>query len=165
MLPPPFAEEGDPMNPMEFEANPREVTAPAQIRESDALRLFLLCHSREVGGAMALWTHRYIRVPKDSTRPRSRAQQSHDTTAHEIYLFLGIRIHMMLHPEVKVEAYRKGTGYARNHGHAAYVSRNRFQELGMRFRVAPPTATDVYGWVCQASGLCSIAMLMCFVTG
>lgn len=135
---PPIAEKGDHFEPMKIEDFPRKINLPSHIEYPNALDLFLLYYPIEIIESIVQWTNEYNRVPKDPNKPNCRANRWYETNTDEIYLFFGIRVHMTLHPEYEIADYWKASQLGRNHGFTNYMSKDRYLELHMRFRVAPP---------------------------
>ena len=75
---------------------------------------------------------------------KSRANAWYPTCAKEIYTFFAIRIYMTLFPMNQISDYwdtRIGTPY---HYFTGYMTRDRFQELRMRYRTYQPGIKDIY---------------------
>jgi hypothetical protein len=61
-----------------------------------------------------------------------------------MYIYFAIRIYMTVYDLNKVEDYWDTKKMVPYHYITRYMARDRFQELHMRYRVAPQHVTDIY---------------------
>ncbi len=121
--------------PMEIPYFPRNITLPAHANANDPISIFDLYYTPGVIEEIVRRTNNCIREPPDLHKPYSRANAWHLTCPQEISVFLGIRIYMTIVVENEIADYWSTTGLTCIHPFTSYMSRNRFQELHLRFRL------------------------------
>jgi hypothetical protein len=134
---PPLQEKGDKFIPLECPDFEAEITLPMDVSPDDPITLFTLYYTPEIIDQIVRHTNNAPRTAQDPTRPHARAKLWYPTCAKEIYLFLAIRIYMTLFPQDKVADYWSTSKLFPQHEIIRYMSRDRYQELHMRYRVAP----------------------------
>lgn len=134
---PPIESRGDEFLPMECPDFDLEITLPDHVSPDDPITLFTLYYTPEIINTIVLHTNNYSREPQDDTKPYARATQWYPTSSSEIYIFLAIRIYMTLFAMDDIADYWSTHPLFPQHPITQYISRNRFQELHMRYRVVP----------------------------
>jgi nitric oxide reductase large subunit len=112
-----------------------EITLPDDVSPDDPISLFTMYYTPEIIDTIVQYTNNYQREPRDPSRPDARAKQWYPTHAGEIYIYLAIRIYMTLYVQNEISDYWDSRVITPTHYITKYMSRNRFQELHMRFRV------------------------------
>jgi hypothetical protein len=134
---PPLRKKGDKFIPFECPDFDFKITLPPDTSPDDPITLFTLYYTPEIIESIVQHTNNAPRKAQDPSKPNARANQWYPTCAGEIYLFLAIKIYMTLFPMDKVADYWNSHKLFPRHVITQYMSRNRFQELHMRYRVAP----------------------------
>jgi Transposase IS4 len=140
----PLQKRGTQFQPMECPEFDFQIRLPRRIDPRDAFALFSLYYTPEIIESMVKYTNSSPRKAHDPAKARSRANAWYPTCAKEIYTFFGIRIYMTVFPLNQIEEYwdtRLGTPF---HYFTRYMSRDRFQELRMRYRTCEPQIKDIY---------------------
>lgn len=73
--------------------------------------------------------------------PEARGKDWYDTNRQEIYLYLAIRIYMMIVILNEIEDYWVASPMRPIHPVCKYLSRKRYEELHIRFRLGPRKET------------------------
>jgi hypothetical protein len=141
---PPLQEKGDEFIPFECPNFEFEITLPADTSPDDLITLFTLYYTSDIIDQIVQHTNNHPRKSQDLSKPNARVNQWYPTCAEEIYLFLAIRIYMTLFPMDEVADYWSSNKLFPQHRIIQYMSRNRFQELHMRYRVAPPGHQELW---------------------
>lgn len=141
---PPLKTKGDQFIPLECPDFDFEITLPMDASPDDPISLFILYYTPEIIDQIVQHTNNHIREPQDPTALFGRANNWYSTTKGEIYLYFGIRIYMTLFPLDEIADYWSTHELYPRHRIMQYISRNRFQELHMRFRVAPAGHTTLW---------------------
>jgi Transposase IS4 len=95
-------------------------------------------------------TNNYIRQPKDDLQPFARANDWYSTDRGELYLYFAIRIYITLVVLNEISDYWDKTKIMLTHEITKWMSRDRFQELHMRVRLAGMEADGPYTKVSKA---------------
>ena len=95
-------------------------------------------------------TNNYIRQPKDDLQPFARANGWYPTDRGELYLYFAIRIYMTLVVLNEISDYWDKTKIMPTHEITKWISRDRFQELHIRVRLAGMEADGPYTKVSKA---------------
>ena len=104
---------------------------------NDPLAIFLLYYTPEIIDIIVRNTNDFILKPqKDTAKNRSRVYDQVPTNRHEIYQYFGIRIYMTIHIENEIQDYWSNKPNAPIHSIAKIMSRDRFQALHRRVRLA-----------------------------
>ena len=93
---PPLQKRGDKFIPLECPDFEFEISLPPDVSPDDPIALFILYYTPEIIDSIVQHTNNVVRKPQDSMQPRARENAWYLTCAKEIYLFLAIRIYMML---------------------------------------------------------------------
>lgn len=134
----PLLRSGDKFIPMECPDFEMEITLPLDTSPDDPISLFTLYYTPKIIKSIVHYTNSLRREPQDPSRPYARASGWYPTCATEIYLFFAIRIYMAEFPLDEISEYWSSNKLFPQHRLMQYMSRNRYQELHMRYRVAPP---------------------------
>ncbi|PQE33719.1 transposase IS4 domain-containing protein [Rutstroemia sp. NJR-2017a WRK4] len=135
---PPFTNLGTEFIPMNILIKSTMVHLPRSLIRSDPLEYFLIYYTEEVVQSIVGHTNKHYDDSEKPTTRCARANKWFPTTVPEIYTYLGIRLYMMLHSENSIEDYWNTSDSTPFHPITHYMSRNRFQQLHMHFRVGPP---------------------------
>jgi hypothetical protein len=92
-------------------------------------------------------TNEYAREPIDDLHPRALANQWYLTCRGELYIFFAIRIYMTLVVLNEISDYWDTSNTTPDHWVMTHMSRERFQELHMRVRLAEKDAQGPYAKV------------------
>ena len=130
-----------------------EITLPDYTSPDDPITLFTLYFTPEIVESIAWHTNNVHREARDPTKPDARANKWYPTCGKEIYIFLAIRIYMTLFPMDEIADYWSSQKLFPYHYITRYMSRNRFQELHMRYRVAPARHEELWDQVSTMSKL------------
>ena len=134
----PLQEKGDHFIPLKCPDFEFQITLPLDVSPDDPITLFTLYYTPQIIDSIVHCTNSYKRTAQDPEKPYSRANQWYPTDTGEIYIFLAIRIYMTLFPIDEVADYWSSNKLFPRHDIIRYISRNRFQELSMRYRVTLP---------------------------
>jgi hypothetical protein len=145
---PPLQSKGDKFIPMDCPDFEFEITLPMDVSADDPITLFTLYYNPKIIESIVQHTNNAVRKAQDPTQPRARANGWYPTCAKEIYLFLAIRIYMMLFPMDEVSDYWNSNKLFPQHEITKLMTRDRFQELHMRYRVAPAGHKTLWDRVC-----------------
>ena len=132
----PLQEKGTEFIPFECPDFEFEITLPADTSPEDPITLFTLYYTLEIVQEIVKHTNSVRREAQDPDKPNARASKWYPTCEKEIYIFLAIRIYMTLFPMDEIADYWSSNKLFPQYSIIQYMSRNRFQELHMRYRVA-----------------------------
>jgi hypothetical protein len=119
--------------PMELDDFGYEITLPDHVSPDDPISLFTLYYTPELVEKIVQYTNQYQREPQEPERPRCRANDWYPTCAAEIYTYLAIRIYMTLNVQNEISDYWDTRVCTPSHHITKHMSRDRFQELHIRF--------------------------------
>jgi hypothetical protein len=153
----PLKARGTHFQPMDCPDFDLEIRLPEHASPIDPISIFLLYYPPQIIEMIATYTNSCPREPRDPTQPYSRPKSWYPTCAKEIYTYLAFRIYMTLYPLNQISDYWD-IGYITPYHHITQsISRNRFQELHMRYRVGDPKERDIYNRVFLRSLICYIS--------
>jgi Transposase IS4 len=89
-------------------------------------------------------TNEYTREPANDSLSYTRANQWYPTSRRELYIYFAIRIYMTLYTINEISDYWDTSSLTPDYLITNYISRNRFQELYMRVRLARSEAQGLY---------------------
>ena len=89
----------------------------------------------------------HVRKPRDDSCPRARVNAWYPTSRGEIYVYFAIRIYMTLYESNEISDYWDIRDFTPMHPVCKEMSRDRFQELHMRVRLAGKEAVGPYAKV------------------
>ncbi len=136
----PLREKGVTFIPMKLPDFSWEVNLPEHTSPDHPITLFTMYYTPEIMDMIVEHTNKYARQPKNELLPYTRANQWYPTCCGELYIYFAIRIYMTLHVLNEISDYwdkSKNTPY---HDITNFMSRNRFQELHIRVRLAGTNA-------------------------
>jgi Transposase IS4 len=136
----------EPMKLPDFEP---EIHLPDHMSPDDPIIIFTLYYTPEIIEQIIESTNLNSRQPKDPSKPKARAYSWVLTTSGEIYIYFAIRIYMTLHIENKIADYWNTQKATPIHSISKYITRDRFQELYIRFCYKEPESKGPYGRVCS----------------
>jgi hypothetical protein len=145
---PPIESRGDEFVPMKCPDFDLEITLPDHVSPDDPITLYTLYYTPEIINQIVLYTNNVPRQPQDRTRPNARASTWYPTSCPEVYIFLGIRIYMTLFAMDDVADYWSTHSLFPKHPITQYMTRDRWQELHMRYKVAPVGHQTLWDRVC-----------------
>jgi hypothetical protein len=140
----PLQKKGNTFIPMECPDFDMEITLPLNTSPDDPISLFTLYYTPEIIESIVRYTNEVPREPQNPSMPYARANAWYPTCAEEIYLYFAIRVYMTEFPIDDVAGYWSSNPLFPQHRLMKFISRDRFQELHMRFRVAPPGHVDLW---------------------
>ena len=141
---PPLKKAGSQFKPMDLPDFDFDITLPDDASPEDPISLFTMYYTPEIIDKIVEYTNNHFRTPKDPNRPLSRALQWYPTTRGEIYVFLAIRIYMTLNVQNEISDYWDTRKVTPSHHITNYLTRDRYQELHMRFRIHTPRDEGPY---------------------
>jgi hypothetical protein len=144
----PLRKSGTHFEPIELEEWDPQIALPDGMSPSTPMDIFGQYYTPQMMEIIATNTNLYERTPEDPTQPYARAHRWFPTCAQEIYLYFAIRIYMTLYPEYELEYYWDTRSTTPFHPFTQYISKDRFMELRIRYRVAPPGHSDIWQRVC-----------------
>jgi hypothetical protein len=133
----PLREQGEDFKPMECPDFEFQITLPPDIKANDPIGLFILYFTPKIIDQIVQYTNSVAREPRDPQKRYARAKTWYPTTRKEIYIFLGIRVYITLFPADEIDEYWSTHRVFPSYLVTQYMTRNRFQKLHMRYRVAP----------------------------
>lgn len=125
--------------PLEVDDRPTHLILPFGVTPERPYSLFELYYTPEIIQSIVDATNNYKRVV--SKGRRARGKDWYHTTPQEIYVYLAIRIYMTLHIENEIVHYWSTSPTKPFHPISKYISKDRFLELHIRFRVSENTLT------------------------
>ena len=134
---PPLRDHGTKFIPMECPDFELQITLPYHVSPDDPITLFTLYYTEELISSIVRYTNNLPREAQDPTKQKARANGWYPTSQKEIYIFFAIRIYMTLFAMDDVADYWSVHKLFPKHIITQYMSRDRFQELHMRYRCAP----------------------------
>lgn len=144
---PPLRDHGSQFIPLDLPDFKPKITLLTNVSPNNPITLFTLFYSPKIIDLIVQHTNNVVRQPQDPTKPKARALKWYPTCQQEIYLFLGICIYMTLFPMDEIADYWSTNEAFPSHPITTLMTRDRFQELRMRYRVAPPRTRDLFGRV------------------
>ena len=143
----PLRVKGDAFYPMKLPDFDWEITLPENTSPDDPITLFTMYYTPEIIDIIVEKTNSYLREPKDESCPHARADKWYPTSCGEIYTYFAVRIYMTLFVCNKIADYWNTKDFTPNHPISDYMSRDRFQELYIRVRLAGSKAIGPYARV------------------
>jgi Transposase IS4 len=143
----PLRTKGDAFYPMKLPDFGWEITLPENASPDDPITLFTMYYTPEIMDMIVERTNEYAREPEDDSLPYARANQWYPTCRGELYIYFAIRIYMTLYVMNEISDYWDTSKFTPDHSITSYMSRNRFQELHMRVRLAGREAEGPYAKV------------------
>jgi hypothetical protein len=134
---PPLQKKGDKFISLECPDFEAKITLLIDVSPDNPITLFTLYYTPEIIDQIVRHTNNAPQTAQDPTRPHAQAKLWYPTCAKEIYLFLAIRIYMTLFPQDKVADYWSTSKLFPQHEITRYMSRDRYQELHIRYQVTP----------------------------
>jgi hypothetical protein len=146
----PLESKGDEFVPMKLPYFNLEINLPENTSPDDPIILFSIYYMPEIMDMIIKNTNNYARQPKNELLPYTRANRWHLTCRGELYLYFAIRIYMTLYVINEISDYWDTSKFTPEHPITSYMSRNRFQELHMRVRLAGTNANGPYAKASKA---------------
>lgn len=145
---PPLPASGKAFQPMDLPFFDYKIHLPDDVSPDNPITLFTMYYTPEMINLIVLHTNNHIRKPgvPASELPR-RIQEWHPTCAGEIYTYLAIRVYMTIHIENEISDYWSVKEMTPKHPIISHMSRDCFQELHMKFRLAGSQASGPYARV------------------
>jgi hypothetical protein len=141
---PPLKKAGSCFIPMQLDDFGYDISLPETASADDPISLFTLYYAPEIIEQLVEYTNQYQREPRDASKPHSRALSWYPTCSGEIYTYLAIRIYMTLNVQNKISDYWDTRVCTPFHHITKHMSRDRFQELHVRFRCYGSDARGPY---------------------
>jgi hypothetical protein len=111
-----------------------EITLPDNVSPDNPITLFTMYYIPEIIDLIVEKINSYLREPQDNSCPRIRVKEWYLTSCGEIYIYLAIRIYMILYVDNEIADYWNTRDFTPSHPITSYISRDRFQELYMCIR-------------------------------
>ena len=143
----PLRNKGDAFKPMELPNQGWEITLPDDVSPDNPITLFTMYYTPEIIDLIVKKTNNYLREPQDDSCPRARAKEWYPTCSGEIYIYFAISIYMTLYVCNEISDYWDTKDFTPIHPICKEISRDRFQELHMRVRLAGKEAIGPYAKV------------------
>jgi hypothetical protein len=121
-----------------------EITLPLNTFPDNPISLFTLYYTPEIIESIVYYTNEVLREPHNLSMLYARANAWYLTYAKKIYLYFAIRVYITEFPIDNVAGYWNSNLLFLQHRLIKFISRDRFQELYMRFRVASPRHMDLW---------------------
>jgi len=133
---PSFTKKGDHFDPIEISNFEFDIMLPDIAFLDDPIILFTLYYNPEMISIIVFNTNSYVRKPKDPEKPWCRANKWYPTCDSEIYVYFAFHIYITIYPINEIANYWKISKLSPYHSIICYISRDKFQKLHMRYRVA-----------------------------
>jgi hypothetical protein len=146
----PLRVKGDTFVPMKLPNFGWEVNLPEHTSPDDPITLFTMYYTPEIMDMIVEHTNNYMRQPKNESSTHARANQWYPTCRGELYIYFAIRIYMTLWVTNEISDYWDKSKNTPFYHFTGFMSRNRFQELHMRVRLARTDADGPYAKVSKA---------------
>lgn len=140
----PLKKVGTKFKPMKLKEWDSKITLPEGVDPANPMDLFGLYYTNEMMETITKHTNLYERYPEDPELPHARAHKWTPVTKQDMYLFFAIRVYMTLYPEKQLNYYWDTHPLTPSHPFTQYIGRDTFQELRMRYRVAPPGMKETW---------------------
>lgn len=141
---PPIKSAGSRFIPVPIEDFGYTINLPPSASCDDPISIFDLYYSPEIIDKLVQYTNNYVREPEVPGKPCARADAWYPTWRTELYAYLAIRIYMTIHIENELSDYWNTSNASPIHPISKHMSRNRFQELHMRWRYHDSGASGPY---------------------
>jgi hypothetical protein len=130
-----------------------EITLPENASADDPITLFTLYYTPEIIDLIVEKTNEYVRKPRDDSCPYARANKWYPTCRGEIYIYFALRIYMTLYTCNEISDYWDTKDFTPTYPISKEMTRDRFQELHMRVRLARKEASGPYAKVSLFPGV------------
>jgi len=140
----PLQQKGDVFYPMKLPYFDHQICLPKDASPDDPITLFTLYYTPEIIDWIVEKTNLYNRYIKDDALPRARGKEWWPTCAGEIYTYFAIRIYMTINVQNEISDYWDIKENTPKHDIVNRMSRDRFQELHIRVRIAGSEAIGPY---------------------
>jgi hypothetical protein len=147
----PLRTKGDAFYPMKLPDFGWEITLPEHTSPNDPITLFTLYYTPEIMDLIVEKTNEYAREPINDLQPFARANQWYPTCRGELYIYFAIRIYITLYICNEISDYWDTRSFTPIYPITEEMSRNRFQELYIRVRLAGKEAVGPYAKVSYIS--------------
>lgn len=141
---PPIPTTGTCFQPLDCPDFEYKINLPSSFNLKQPVYLFLLYYNRDIINLIVDCTNQNERLPRDPDQFHARAKAWVPTCSKEIYIYLAIRIYMTTVKLHKVSDYWSDQWITPKCPIANYMSRNRFQELNIRYRFTVPGIKDIF---------------------
>ena len=118
---------------------PTYITFPEGVTPERPYSLFALYYNDEMIQSIVSTTNLYTRVVGEGEKALGR--DWYNTTPQEIFIYLALRIYITVHVENEIDSYWSTSSTRPSHPIIQYLSKDRFDELHIRFRLGPDTST------------------------
>jgi hypothetical protein len=143
----PLRKKGDAFYPMKLPDFGWEIVLPENVSPDDPITLFTMYYTPEIIDLIVEKTKEYVRKPQDDSCAYARANARYPTCRGEIYVYFALRISMTLYVCNEISDYWDTKEFTPMYPISKEMSRNRFQELHMRVRLAGKEAVGPYARV------------------
>lgn len=129
---------------MDFIDFPRKFFFSINTFYNNLLSIFLLYFNDKIMESIVFYINSYIRIAENPSQPNSRANDWYEIILNKIYLFLGIHIIMVLHPEYKKENFWRFNIIKTKYGFIIFISKNRFFEFLIQYKIGLSTSRTIF---------------------
>jgi hypothetical protein len=143
----PLRAKGDAFYPMKLPDFGWEIILLENASPDDPITLFTMYYTPEIIDIIVKRTNEYAREPANDSLPYTQANQWYPTCRAELYIYFAIRIYMTLYVINEILDYWDTSSFTPDYSITSYMSRNRFQELYIRVRLAGSEAEGPYAKV------------------
>ena len=127
------------------------IQLPESSSPDDPISIFDLYYSPEIVDQIVRYINQFVREPQVPGKPCSRALNWYPICQAEVYTYLAIRIYMTIHVENELSDYWNTSKDSPIHSISKHISRDRFQELHIRWRYHRTDASGPYEKVCKTT--------------
>ena len=140
----PLIKRGTEFKPMILPDFDYEIELPEDTSPDDPITLFTMYYTLEMIDIIVRNTNSYIPEPEDSECPNTHTNSWYPTCRREIYVYFAIRIYMTLYISNEISDYWATKEFTPIHSISKEMSRNRYQELHLRVRLASTGASNPF---------------------
>jgi hypothetical protein len=141
---PPLKAPGAYFTPLEPKDWNYTINLPSHIDPWNPITLFLHYYNKDIIDLIVECTNQCEREAQDPKNPYARANSWFPTDAAEIYIYLAIRIQLTIMHMDRIEDYWSQDPIKPKVPIMELMTRNRYQELNMRYRLTPPGVKDPF---------------------
>lgn len=150
---PEISGQGTKFIPMKIPRRYFKIHLPEGVSPNDPISIFLLYYPPKIIDIIVQRTNEFNREPEHPDTLFARANNWFPTSRPEIYTYLGMRIYMMINPLPEIADYWSTSKLKPQHPISERMSRDRFQELHIRYRIHSAETKGTYRKACFSIGL------------
>ena len=141
---PPLESVGSEFIPVKIDDFEYIIQLPEDVSCDDPISIFDLYYSPRIIDQLVQYINQFVREPEDPGKLRSQARNWYPTCRAELYTYLAIRVYMTIHGENEIPDYWNKSETAPVHSISKHMSRDRFQELHIRWRCHKSGTSGLY---------------------